>query len=565
MTDQSTSPWSDSKKWRDQWEVIENLTGGGQGDAFRARRTIDGREGFLKVLKARGVAERRARFFREATAYDSFAIDGIPRLIESNAQHHAELTFDPYIVTEFVAGPTLTAWRSNNPVSMEDAVAVTRRILEILRDCHDEGCIHRDVKPDNIILEDCAPDRASLLDFGLSYHSAADPDFRTEDGQEVGNRFLRLNELSAGSTIKQDPRSDLAFAAGILFFLLVGQHPDQLQDAEGRLPHQRSAAFAALQTMAGVRLARLIAFFDNSFAPLIEARFSNATVMLAALDQLMTTQLSTGSPDDDLAAIRSIIDTAAERRRIDTNQRLSDAIRHIGPVFRALYDEMDGAFLLSQSNQRIEADFATTTYSWTRVSAEHPFLTTTCEAIEIGDEIVIRLSSETIYRTPLAAVAFTSLGDAIRPWLLAKIRAALVDPDILPAAAEFFVETAPLARLEAAGKKADESGKLVLAFVYDPTLPEQGKISHGLRYFLQNRRTRDAMNATFVTALVPLSQLRAYSDILDAISMEESHWVVLDAHLKAIEQQTIYANGSEGERIMVSLTDRHRRPSPAAS
>lgn len=74
---------------------MENLVGGGQGDAFRARRTADGWDGFLKVLKARTVPERRSRFFREASAYDTFAVDGIPRLIESNAHRHGDLAFAP--------------------------------------------------------------------------------------------------------------------------------------------------------------------------------------------------------------------------------------------------------------------------------------------------------------------------------------------------------------------------------------------------------------------------------------------------------------------------------------
>lgn len=557
MSDENAQTWIDAVRWRDRWSVVENLVGGGQGDAFRARRTADGRDGFLKVLKARTVPERRSRFFREASAYDSFAVDGIPRLIESNAHRHGDLAFAPYIVTEFASGPTLTAWRASAAPSLEDAVAVTRRILRILRDCHGQGCVHRDVKPDNVILQAGDPARACLLDFGLSYHEAADPDFRTEDGQEVGNRFLRLPELSAGSVLKQDPRSDLSFAGGILFFLIVGSHPDVLQDAEGRLPHQRGPALAALQTAAGPRLARLVALFDNAFEPVLVARFSNAGAMLDALDRLMEAPTAIGSPDDDLAAIRGVIDTAAERRRIASIKTFGDAIGHFGPVFQAIRDELGAGFSLGQTAQRIDADVATTTYIWSRTGSD-PFLSTTCEATQAGDEVVVRLSGETVHRTPIASPDLGGqMASTIRAWVLARIRRALVDPDHLPVEAEFFRETAPHGRLAAAADAARSARRRVLAFVYDPSQSERGQLAHGLRYFLENRRTRDTMNAAFVTALVPLAQIAEVSDVLDGQSMERSRWVVLDADLHPLEQQVIHANGEGGESTMLALADRY--------
>ncbi len=189
------SSWVDEQTWKARWEIVEKLDGGGQGEAFRARRRSDGKIGFLKVIKSKNVAERRARFFREATAYDSFGIDGIPRLIESNAHRHADDRVAPYIVTEFIVGITLRSWlESQASVSIETAVTITSRLLDILQACHAQGCVHRDVKPDNIILEGGNSERVWLLDFGISYHDLADIDFQTEHWQEVGNRFLRLPE-----------------------------------------------------------------------------------------------------------------------------------------------------------------------------------------------------------------------------------------------------------------------------------------------------------------------------------------------------------------------------------
>ena len=284
MTDDQ-KVWVDHSRWSDCWDSLEDLSGGGQGFARKARRKRDGRTAFLKVIKAKRSAERRARFFREASANNTILTPGIPRLIESNALQWENDDIEPYIATEFIEGPTLSRWREpQEHVELGTAIETTSELLAILRACHAGDVVHRDVKPDNIILANGDPSRPVLLDFGLNFHEIKGIGFETEHGQEVGNRFLRLPELSAGSRLKQDPRSDLSFVAGILFYLLTGQHPDVLQDAEGRLPHQRQVNPGTIRRVAGPGLARLLALFDTAFAPQIADRFASADAMLEKLE-----------------------------------------------------------------------------------------------------------------------------------------------------------------------------------------------------------------------------------------------------------------------------------------
>ena len=82
--------WVEVANWKDRWEIVKEIEGGGQGEALQARRIDDHHPDFLKVIKSKGNPERRARFSREANAYDTFRIDGIPRPIESNAHRHGE-------------------------------------------------------------------------------------------------------------------------------------------------------------------------------------------------------------------------------------------------------------------------------------------------------------------------------------------------------------------------------------------------------------------------------------------------------------------------------------------
>ncbi|MCU0983343.1 MAG: protein kinase [Acetobacteraceae bacterium] len=425
----AVSPWIDASDWKTRWEPIGKLPGGGQAEAFRARRLSDGKIGFLKKIKSRNDPERRARFFREASAYDGFRVDGIPRLIESNAHHHADATIVPYLITEFIEGPTLRKWREGEAiVSVEMAVTITARLLDVLDDCHCAGCVHRDVKPDNIILEGGDPARVWLLDFGISYHNLADIDFRTEDSQEVGNRFLRLPELSAGSRLKQDQRSDVCFAAGILFYILTGSHPDLLEDGEGRLPHQRPAALVKLKQVASPCLARLLGLFDEAFATRLADRFATVRAMQERIEAMMQDQPAGGSVEADLNALREILDTTVNRRRTETIAKLEEGLRRVQQIFNEVRESIGGSLSISQTGWAVTGEGGQNTLFWTRLGSSDPILSVPYEVVPIGEEMLVRMAGETIYRTDLAQPNYDDrFHSAVCRWLAAQLRAALGD------------------------------------------------------------------------------------------------------------------------------------------
>ena len=337
----AASRWVAHEQWSDYWVSIQEYSGGGQGEAKRVLRKSDGQEGFLKAIRMKNDPERRGRFFREASAYDTMKSSGILHLVESNAHLHDDSDVVPYVVTEFIEGPTLHQWRKTQSlVELAIAIRTTRELLVTLTKCHASGLVHRDVKPDNIVLADGDPRRPVLLDFGLSYQKAAENELETDEGQELGNRFLRLPELSAGSSLKQDPRSDISFAAGILYFLLTSEHPNVLQDAEGRLPHQRGEVLAVLKCVAGSSLHRLMAFFDRAFAPQIADRFLSSDAMLVELGRVMEPPTAVHSE----AVLQDIIEalgTEAARRQAATTARLSEALKQIQRVHREVLANLE--------------------------------------------------------------------------------------------------------------------------------------------------------------------------------------------------------------------------------
>ena len=269
-----------------------------------------------------------------------------------------------------------------------------------------------------------------LLDFGLNFHGAPDIDFDTEHLQEIGNRFLRLPELSSGSFLKQDPRSDLSFAAGILFYMLTGMHPDLLQDAEGRLPHQRSGALPALQRIGGVRYARLASLFNNAFAPLIADRFTNADAILESIDRMMENHKVGHSTEDDLKAILEVIDTAAERRRIETTKRLGEALKEVQRVHNKVQKEsLRGGLSLVQGGYNIAGGVGRNTLSWQKSGSNDRVMSTTYQVKEAGDEIIIEMSGETVFCTSIVAPCYDDEFDqTIRAWLFKRLREAISDP-----------------------------------------------------------------------------------------------------------------------------------------
>ena len=334
-------------------------------------------------------------------------------------------------MTDFLTGPTLREWRDAQPhVDLNTAITTTRSLLTTLRECHSAGFVHRDVKPDNIILVDGDPARVMLLDFGLNFHGAPDIDFDTEHLQEIGNRFLRLPELSSGSFLKQDPRSDLSFAAGILFYILTGMHPDLLQDAEGRMPHQRSGVIAVLRDIGGVRYNRLASLFDNSFAPLIADRFTNADAILKSIDRMMENHEVGRSTEDDLKVILEVIDTAAERRRIETTERLREALKEVERVHNEVRREfLRGGLDLAQGGRNITGGIGRDTLSWNRPGSNDRVMSTTYQVKEAGDEIIIEMSGETVFRTSIVAPCYDDEFDqTIRAWLFKRLREAISDP-----------------------------------------------------------------------------------------------------------------------------------------
>ena len=272
---------SDARSWDDLWEMVKAGPSGGQATSNIARRRDGGVElGFVKMLTKQDDTERRARFYREAAILESLAIEGVPKLIETNARHYGDRSFNLYAVSTLVPGATLRELAERS-YTAEQALRWSADLCDILRACREAGIRHRDIKPENCILGEDG--RLYLVDFGLASDVNEQEGFETSLGQEIGNRFLRVPEFRPESTNKDDPRTDLTLVVGILFFLFTRTNPRVLVDEQGRFPHQRGDVVAHLQALDVSRSDRLMRIFDQGFQHDLDRRFQSAETLKDAL------------------------------------------------------------------------------------------------------------------------------------------------------------------------------------------------------------------------------------------------------------------------------------------
>jgi len=152
------------------YRLIEKIGAGGMGVVWKALDTALDREVAIKILPeaVAGGAQRLARFQREARLLASLNHPGIATIF---GVHDVDGVH--FLAMELVPGEDLAVRLQQGRMEVAEAIAVARRIAEALEAAHDQGVIHRDLKPGNVVvMKDGA---VKILDFGLAKALAPDP------------------------------------------------------------------------------------------------------------------------------------------------------------------------------------------------------------------------------------------------------------------------------------------------------------------------------------------------------------------------------------------------------
>src|ERR1700682_2053504 len=145
------------------YEILSMLGKGGMGEVWKARDTTLKRDVALKVLPSTFLRdpERMARFQREAqvlASLDHPNIGHIYGIVDSDDSRG--------LVLALIEGPTLADRIEAGPVPLDEAIAISKQIIEALEHAHDRGVVHRDLKPANVKIT--SDGVVKVLDFGLA-------------------------------------------------------------------------------------------------------------------------------------------------------------------------------------------------------------------------------------------------------------------------------------------------------------------------------------------------------------------------------------------------------------
>jgi serine/threonine-protein kinase len=200
-----------------KYEILSIIGQGGMGIVFRAYDTELNRIVAVKTLSAevRFHGEARQRLLREARAT---ALLNHPNIISIFA--FETWAGVPFIVSPYIPGGNLHDFVSNNELSIEQLLEMAIQVTEALAVLHENGVIHRDLKPTNILVNQ-ETQQLILCDFGLA-RIEADNDI-TAQSAIVGTPFFMSPEQANGLQI--DTRSDLFSLGSLIYWLLSKQYP----------------------------------------------------------------------------------------------------------------------------------------------------------------------------------------------------------------------------------------------------------------------------------------------------------------------------------------------------
>ena len=207
-----------------RYEILRPLGDGGMAEVYLARDEVLGRDVALKVLKE-WLAEDEEfveRFRREAK---NAATLNHPNVVQIYDQRRSE-EGRYYIVMEHVPGGTLKERIvGEGPLEVAEAVRLVSQVAEALRTAHEAGVIHRDIKPQNVLLTDSGD--AKVADFGIAH--AAQATTISEPGTILGTAKYMSPEQATGMAVT--PRSDLYSLGVVLYEMLTGKLPFEAGDA----------------------------------------------------------------------------------------------------------------------------------------------------------------------------------------------------------------------------------------------------------------------------------------------------------------------------------------------
>lgn len=306
-----------------RYSVDGVLGQGSQGAVYSGTDSLTGVAVAIKVLPASGFGAR-SRVTREVAALRLLDVPGVVRLLDSGGDDR-----DTWIVMEHVVGDPFPAGRK----TWDELRPVLTTLLEALARVHDVGLLHRDIKPQNVLVD--AAGRPYLLDFGLVRGTVAGPTI-TRMGTVMGTPLYMPPEQVRGD--RADRRSDLYALGAMVREALTGQVPFQSEHIGLMFEARVRSDPPTIQSELPDLPAEVVALLDALVARRPEARPASARAALSMLGGASLPEvLPWIGPRDAVLALVA----AARRgdRATVTGPRGSGRTRTLQEVARALTED----------------------------------------------------------------------------------------------------------------------------------------------------------------------------------------------------------------------------------
>ena len=211
------------KRLDGRYEIHELIGVGGMANVYQARDTIDDRTVAIKILKDEylGNEEFIRRFKNESKAIAVLSHPNIVKVYDVSFGDRIQ-----YIVEEYIDGITLKDYLSQQKeIKWKEAIHFTIQILRALQHAHEKGIVHRDIKPQNIML--LQDGTIKVTDFGIARFSRSET--RTMTGKTIGSVHYIAPEQARGDLT--DEKADIYSVGVMLYEMVTGRLPFEADNA----------------------------------------------------------------------------------------------------------------------------------------------------------------------------------------------------------------------------------------------------------------------------------------------------------------------------------------------